>query len=501
MFLIRRIDSLLNSVTMYRLLVYGLSALGGIGIVFSSFNILSLSATGLVASLGILLVVGYAVSELLKKLYSAPANADSSLITSLILFCILPPVTTWQRAVATAVAVTLAIAAKYIIAIRYKHIFNPAACGAAIVGLIGLLHATWWVGSSSLLPFSLLLGLLIVRKIRRFRLVVSFTLAALLMMVVNGLHNDQTVPHILHDAFTSWPLVFFGTVMLTEPATTPPTTRLRVTYGVLVGLLFASQTHAGQISSTPENVLLIGNLFAYAVSPKFRLRLKLKERRQIADHIYEFVFTSNKKLNFKAGQYMDWTLPLRKLDARGNRRTFTIASSPTENDIRLGIKTYEPSSQFKQALLQMKPGYVMTAGQLAGDFTLPKDPAEKLVFIAGGIGVTPFRSMLKYLNDCSQKRDIVLFYSVAAADQIAYRDILESSATVVYVLGSKEIPKNWHGETGFITPEMINKYVPDYADRRFYISGPPVMVDNYRRLLRTQGVLRRNIVTDHFSGY
>jgi ferredoxin-NADP reductase/Na+-translocating ferredoxin:NAD+ oxidoreductase RnfD subunit len=501
MLLVRRIDSLLNSVTMYRLLVYGLSALGGIGIVFSFFGILSLSATGLLASLGILLVVGYAVSELLKKLYNAPANADSSLITSLILFCILPPVTTWQRAAATAVAVTLAIASKYIIAVRYKHIFNPAAFGAAIVGLMGLLHATWWVGSSSMLPFSLLLGLLVARKIRRFRLVASFTLAALLMMVANGLHNDQTVSHILHDAFTSWPLVFFGTVMLTEPATTPPTTNLRVTYGVLVGLLFASQTHAGQISSTPENVLLIGNLFAYAVSPKFRLRLKLKERRQLADHIYELVFTSNQKLKFKAGQYLDWTLPLRKPDGRGNRRTFTIASSPTENEIRLGIKTYEPSSAFKHALLQMKPGDTIMAGQLAGDFTLPKDPAEKLVFIAGGIGVTPFRSMLKYLSDSDQKRDIVLFYNVAAPDQVAYRDILETAATVVYVLGSKDIPRDWQGETGFVTPEMISKHVPNYKDCRYYISGPPVMVDNYKRLLRKQGISRQQITTDHFSGY
>ena len=93
----------------------------------------------------------------------------------------------------------------------------------------------------------------------------------------------------------------------------------------------------------------------------------------------------------------------------------------------------------------------MIAGQIAGDFTLPDDPEQKLVFIAGGIGITPFRSMLKYLLDTNQRRDIVLLYANKTANEIAYKDILSEAQTklgiqVFYTLTDTEaLPRNWRG--------------------------------------------------------
>jgi ferredoxin-NADP reductase len=131
-----------------------------------------------------------------------------------------------------------------------------------------------------------------------------------------------------------------------------------------------------------------------------------KQKVNLAKDTLGFIFTPNKKLAFLPGQYVEWTIAQKKQDSRGNRRYFTIASSPTEPDIELGIKYYPNPSQFKQTLASITPDTKMMIGSLSGDFTLPIDPTKKLVFIAGGIGVTPFRSMIKYLIDKNEKRGI-----------------------------------------------------------------------------------------------
>ncbi len=100
--------------------------------------------------------------------------------------------------------------------------------------------------------------------------------------------------------------------------------------------------------------------------------MRLKEKLQLAPAVFDFVFTPNRPMAaaFTAGQYMDWTIDASKNDTRGNRRYFTIASSPTESEVHLGVKVPKDPSTFKQALLNMKPGDELMAGTLAGDFNL-----------------------------------------------------------------------------------------------------------------------------------
>lgn len=501
MYLLRHIDNTLNKVTMYLLLVIALSILAIMGIFLSLIGVLSLSTTGMLASLSILMTVGFTTNQVLMRLYKAPANTYSSLITALILFCILPPVTNWERAGAATAAVIIALASKYILALHNKHIFNPAAFGVLAIDLLGIGVATWWVGSADMLPFTLVLGLLVVRKLRRFKLFAGFMIAALIIMLTLGFKDGGSTSMVLRDAFYSWPLIFFGTIMLTEPATMPSTNRLRLMFAIIVGVLFASRFEVGSIHSSPEVALLAGNLFAYAVSPKRRTILTLKKKTKLGSNLYDFAFIPNRRMDFQAGQYMEWVLPHKRPDSRGNSRTFTIASSPTENEVHLGVKIYSPSSSFKQALEAMKPGDKLIAGQLAGDFTLPADTSQKLVFIAGGIGITPFRSMLQYIADTKENRDITLFYSISSPDQIAYQDILAKAALIVPILSSQQTPKSWNGETGLITKEMMVKHAPNYQESLFYISGPNAMVNSYRKLLANLGVPRHRIKTDHFSGY
>jgi len=490
---------------MYRLVLYGLLVIAGAGVLNSFLGNMSLSGTGLLISLGLIAAVSYLAHLGFRSVWNVTTNTESWLITALILFCILPPVTSVARGLAVIAAAIIAVGSKYLLAWRRKHIFNPAAFGAFAVGILGLVHATWWAGSAAMLPFTLIVGLLVVRKMRKFYMFGAFVVASILMLLAVGIHNDRTLTTVLWQAITSGPLVFLGTIMLTEPSTMPPRVRQQVVYGAVVGIIFTSQLNWGVLSTTPALALLIGNVLAYVYSSKAKVRLKLQEKRQLSAQVYDFIWVPERPIEHLPGQYMEWTLPVAHADNRGNRRTFTIASSPTEKTVHLGVKFYDPPSTFKKALRALEPGDYLQGGQVAGGFTLPHDASQKMVWIAGGIGITPFRSMLAYLIDKRQKRDVVLFYVVSKPEEISFQEILTAAetygVTTIPVLGSDTVPSDWKGKTGFITKEMIAQEVPDYRQRTFYLSGPNVMVEHYKDTVLGIHVPRRHIKTDHFSGY
>jgi ferredoxin-NADP reductase len=264
--------------------------------------------------------------------------------------------------------------------------------------------------------------------------------------------------------------------------------------------------HLGPIYSTPELALVLGNIFAYLVSPKQRVALRLTKKIKMAPYIIDFVFRPSQTLAFLPGQYMEFTLAHSHPDSRGNRRYFTLASSPTENAVHLGVRFYEKSSSFKQALYNLDGKTSLIGAQIAGDFTLPTDPAQKLVFIAGGIGITPFRSMLKYLLDTHQRRDIILLYANKTIDEIAYRDVLSMAQSklgvkIFYILTDRSaLPRNWTGFTGRIDEQMLTQAIPDYQDRTYYLSGPPEMVKAHEESLRRLQIKRSQIKKDFFPG-
>lgn len=502
---LRLLDDLLNKITSYKLIVWGLRILAGISMVFSFLGLLPLSTKGLLISLGILSMVCYLTNLVLSRAWRVATNTESYAITLLILFFVLPPVETLIDGLVVMVAGIIAIASKFLIAYRGKHIFNPAAFALSAVGILALTGSAWWVGSDVLLPFTLVLGLLVVRKIRRFSLFFAFTLVSLAVLTATALMEGQSILGNLKYMFLASPLIFLGTIMLTEPATMPARRQQQINFGALVGLLYATTWDIGLLTIYPEVALIIGNLYAFYVNPRYRLRLKLKEVQQISDRVANYVFTPDRKAEFVPGQYMEFTLDHTKHDGRGNRRTFSIASSPTEQDVQLGVKFYEPSSRFKQALRAMKPGDEIFAGQIAGDFILPTDKREKLVFIAAGIGVTPFRSMLKHLLDTKEQRDIVMIYAVLNADEIAYEGVLAkaemSGVRIIGLLRSDSPPSWWQGSLGRLDARFVAEQIPDYKDRKIYLSGPNGMVQNVRADLLSSGVSRRQIKTDYFTGY
>jgi glycine betaine catabolism B len=505
--MIKIVDDFLNRITMYRLILYYLIVIVAIAAVFSFYHILSYDPVNLILSALFLVFFSGFINDLFAKVFKAPVNIESFYITALILALIITPAKSLGDFTFLAWVAILSMASKYILAINHKHIFNPAAIAVSLTALFINQSASWWVGNLALMPFVVIGGLLIVRKIRREDMIFSFILTAVLVSTIFTLVNGGNLFTMFNTLAFHSSLFFFAFVMLTEPLTTPPTKNLQMLYAGLVGFLFVPNVHLASLYSTPELALVAGNVFSYLVSPKEKLILFLKEKIKLSPDTYDFVFPLKRKLAFRPGQYMEWTLEHDKPDDRGNRRYFTLASSPTEDALRLGVKFYEPSSSFKKALLSIDNDKMIIASQRAGDFTLPADPKKKLVFLAGGIGVTPFRSILKYLIDKHESRDIVVVYSNKYQSEIVYTDVLTEAekklkAKIIYTLTDKNhIPHDWQGKTGRVDEELIKKEIPDYLDRHFYLSGPHAMVTAFETVLKKMSVSPEKIKTDFFPGF
>lgn len=481
------IDDFLNNITMYRLVLYFLIILGVIGLSFAVFGILPFDPINYLFSFAFILIASYVSNWIFAKVFEAPTNVESVWITALILALIITPPKSFSEVVFIGWAATLSMAGKYIFAIKKKHIFNPAALAVALTAIAINGSASWWVGNIAMLPAVALGGFLIVRKIRRWDLVLAFLAVALLTIGPGRWVN------LLKDS----PLIFFASIMITEPLTTPPTRMLRIAYGALVGFLFAPQVHLGSFYTTPEIALIIGNIFAYEVSPKYKIMLRLKQRIRLTSDTFDFVFTPDEPVLFTPGQYMEFTFEHPNPDARGNRRYLSLANSPTEPEIRLGIKFGNPPSSYKRNLLSMESSQKITAGQLIGDFTLPKDPTKKLVLVAGGIGITPYRSMLKYLIDIGERRDIVVLYSVSSANEFVYGDVLKEASEK---LGIRVILVDTKTQ-GHVDASRFAKEIPDYKNRTIYISGSHAVVVAFEEILKVLGMPSRQVITDYFPGF
>lgn len=502
------IDNFLNRITMYKLVLYGLQILALISIILGFAGVVSYSGISLLYSALVITIVCYTSNYLLARIFKVQENVESSSITAFILFFVLGPISSLSDIIIFVIVGVLAMASKYFLAIGKKHVFNPVAISIFIVGVFGSGVAYWWVGSSVLLIPTAILGFLILRKVKRFQMFFSFIASAVVSLSIVALFNNLNIFESLSANFLSGPLIFFGAIMFTEPFTTPPKRNLQIIYGIVVGIFIGLDFSIGPIHTTPELALILGNIFSFIVSPKDKLVLKLisKSSINVTQDVDEFVFEPNKRLNFKAGQYLEWTLGHKKVDSRGNRRYFTISSSPTEKEIKLSVKFYDKVSSFKQSLGELPLGSTITAGSLSGEFTLPEDKNKRLVFIAGGIGITPFRSMAKYLIDNNEKRDIVLFSSNKTKNDIVYTEIFNEAERVIgmktiYVVNSNDGELSSNMRLGMVDENMIKKDVQDYKDRMYYISGPHGMVDAFEKTLKNMGVPNRNIKIDFFPGF
>lgn len=484
--MIRKIDSLIDNTTMYRLMLYGLILLVGITLTFSAFGWLAYGLPELLLSLIVILGIGFAVKLGLGKVYDIPQNFESSLITCLILFFIMSIPTNLSGYIGLALAPIAALASKYIFVWRGAHIFNPAAVGALVVSLSGVSVASWWVATPLLFPFVTLIGLVILRKTRRFLMFIGFFLTSLIIILFQGVSIET--------ALLSWPIMFLGTIMLTEPVTMPSVQKYRIMYAVGVGVLWTLPFHIGPIFASPHLALIVGNIFAAFVSWRILQKLYYVKSTKLSPTTFDVAFKPEKSFSFIPGQFMEWTLKGVPLDKRGNRRTFTIVTTPYDDYIHIVTKYADPGSQFKNILRTMKPGASVLAGRVSGDFVIPSDVSKPLIFIAGGIGITPFVTIISDLVKKGQKRSVVLFYFAAHQQEILYKTLWEKASR----LGVVVVPLTKTDDT--ITKPLVENYVANQKPD-VYLSGPPGMVRAYKKQLRQLDIPIGKVHTDYFSGY
>ncbi len=489
------VDKYLNETAMYRVLVHTLGGLSLVAIALSGSGQLPASPLWMAASLLTLVVVCRVSNNLFARLVGAAENHESWLVTALILFLILFPATDAAGIAFLTFASVAAMGSKYLITRHNRHFLNPAAVGAVAVGLIGY-GAAWWVATAPMLPFVAIAAYLVVKKVRRGELFLIYVATVVLARIIFWLSLGAwpfAVPVMLWETLSSWPVLFFAAFMLTEPLTLPADRGWQRIEAFAVGVFSVIPFHIGPLASTPELALLMGNVLSACVMPKRLLRLTLAEKTEVAPGLWDFAFTPDVPARFEPGQYFEWTLPHANPDSRGNRRTFTVASSPAEPHVHLGVRIpAQKASSFKTALGGLSVGDHLAGSNVLGDFILPKDTDVPLAWIAGGIGVTPFRSMAQDMVDTRTTRNVVMFYACKTDADFAYRDVF----TRAEPHGLRPIYL-----TDLLSADRITSDVPDFASRLWYLSGPPVMVDAYKKLLRSMGVQKKNIRTDYFPGY
>jgi len=220
----------------------------------------------------------------------------------------------------------------------------------------------------------------------------------------------------------------------------------------------------------------------------------------VARNIKTFWFEPKRPVRFIAGQFTEIHLP-HAADDRGIRRWFTISSSPTAALVGITTKFASPAgSSFKQLLSDLKPGAPLKLAEPMGDFVLPKDPTIPLVFVAGGMGITPMHSMLQWLQSTGEQRTIHLIYAAANTDELAFLPFLQRAniklTTIIKTPGAE-----YQGESGSLSTERILQLAPDDGKSLIYLAGPESMVETFFKEFPQKGIMQERLVTDYFPGY
>lgn len=499
------LDAQLGRFTMYRLVLYSLAILFVVGIVYSLLGVIqpgNAGVLGMLAHAAVLFAACGLTNLAFAAIFRVKAHTESSLITAGLLYFILPPNLTLPALGGAAIAGVIAVASKYLLAVRGRHIFNPAAAGAFAIGFTGLSFGAWWPGNPWMLPFVVVFAFLILFRTRRLPMGAVYVAVGLAIAAGQfTLFGLGPVAGLQYAALQS-ALWFFVGFMLTEPLTLPPRRWQQLVYAAIAALLYYVSFQIGPFHNTPELALLVANLLAFLVGQRRGIRLDFVARRQLSPSSWEFDFRPRKPVRFASGQFMELTLPHRSTDSRGWRRVFSIASGPGDL-LRFGIRLPERSSSFKKALLDLAPGTTVTATGVGGDFVLPRDPKRPLLLVAGGIGITPFIGHLEQAAAEQHDRDIAVVYAISSLDDFAYAEQLAKAGCRVAIASPEKpakLPSGWTWiGPGRVTGETLLSAVPDAATRDVYLSGPPSMVAALKKALRAAGA--RRIHTDVFIGY
>ncbi len=235
--------------------------------------------------------------------------------------------------------------------------------------------------------------------------------------------------------------------------------------------------------------------------------VRLKDRRQVAEGTMACYFEKPEGFNFAGGQSIDLTLvnpP--ETDDKGNTRALSLASAPDEPFLM--IATRQRDTAFKRVLKSLPLGTEVKLDGPFGSMTLHRKIALPAVVLAGGIGITPIRSMICQATRANTGHRLYLFYSNRTPEDAAFLTELQelsrnhSNFTLVATMTNLEKSRGtWDGERGYINPDMLRRHVGNVAGPIYYIAGPPAMVAAMKEMLNEAGADEDDINSEDFAGY
>jgi ferredoxin-NADP reductase len=236
------------------------------------------------------------------------------------------------------------------------------------------------------------------------------------------------------------------------------------------------------------------------------MRAQIKEKREVAKGTLLVTFDLlGGEVDFSPGQYFFVTLPdVGYQDDKGLRRHITVVTSPNEKGV-LGFATRMRDSAFKRSLGELPVGTEVEVESPKGNFVLPENASRPLVFVAGGIGITVFRSMLRYIREERLPYRVTLIYSNRDRESTAFldelREIEQALPDLRLILTMTQDP-GWEGETRKVDGEFVKDYLDDDLNRyRFLVAGPPAMAEGVQQALEEAGVQDENVIAERYSGY
>jgi ferredoxin-NADP reductase len=236
------------------------------------------------------------------------------------------------------------------------------------------------------------------------------------------------------------------------------------------------------------------------------MRARIKEKREVAKGTLMVVFDLlGREVDFLPGQYF-WVELLDPPydDEKGPRRHISVVTSPTERGV-LGLCTRLRDSAFKRSLVELPIGAEVEVEEPKGSFVLPEETDRPYVFVAGGIGITVFRSMLRYIADKGLPHRVTLVYSNHDRESAAFLDELqelERGNPNFRLVATMTKDPAWEGETRRIDAGLLRDHLEeDLTAYTYLVAGPPAMVDAMVEMLKSAGVPEEQISSDGFSGY
>jgi ferredoxin-NADP reductase len=231
---------------------------------------------------------------------------------------------------------------------------------------------------------------------------------------------------------------------------------------------------------------------------------RIKDRKDIAKDTLMIELDVSPSPSFKPGQYM--TLALINppyTDEKGIMRAFSIVNPPSQKNT-LSFATRKTGSAFKRSLEELPLCTEVDVKFIGGRFIMPESADKKIVMIAGGIGITPFMSILRHATENQLPHQITLIYSnrnkTSAAFYSELKKLEKQNANLNIIFTMPEDP-GWKGERRLVSEELIKEYLPDYTDCVFMVVGPGAMVSSIESMLKKMGVPKSQIIVESFTGY